>query len=170
MKQVFRARRATPAQQGLTLIGQMMVLLVAGALGEVALSSWLDVQVRERATEAYNQLEAIKPAAEKLGREQRGQPWPASLAMATLGEAPAGSRFVAGSWQASAQDRLLTVSVQLQDTGRHLDGQRLLLKGWLEEDGDVRWVCASDVDPRWHKQLPAPCQYKPSRSPEPKSE
>ena len=83
MKQVFRARRATPAQQGLTLIGQMMVLLVAGALGAVALSSWLDVQVRERATEAYNQLEAIKPAAEKLGREQRGQPWPASLAMAT---------------------------------------------------------------------------------------
>ena len=59
--------------------------------------------------------------------------------MATLGEASAGSRFVAGSWQASAQDRLLTVSVQLQDTGRHLDGQRLLLKGWLEEDGDVRW-------------------------------
>ena len=87
MKQVFRARRATPAQQGLTLIGQMMVLLVAGALGAVALSSWLDVQVRERATEAYNQLEAIKPAAEKLGREQRGQHLVSSLlggAMPTL--------------------------------------------------------------------------------------
>jgi Tfp pilus assembly protein PilX len=39
MKQVFRARRATPAQQGLTLIGQMMVLLLVGALGAVALSS-----------------------------------------------------------------------------------------------------------------------------------
>lgn len=82
MKQVFRARRATPAQQGLTLIGQMMVLLVAGALGAVALSSWLDVQVRERATEAYNQLEAIKPAAENSAASNaanRGRPawrWP----------------------------------------------------------------------------------------------
>ena len=58
----FSARRCVPpAQQGLTLIGQMMVLLVAGVLGAVALSSWLDLQVRERATDAYNQMEAIKP-------------------------------------------------------------------------------------------------------------
>lgn len=165
MKHFSARRRVPPAQQGLTLIGQMMVLLVAGVLGAVALSSWLDLQVRERATEAYNQMEAIKPAANALGQEQRGEPWPASLSISTLGALPSGSRLQDGSWQANASDRVLTLSVQLQDVGRHLDGQRLLLKGWLEPDGSVNWVCASDVDVRWHKQLPAPCQYKPTRMP-----
>ena len=72
MKHFSARRNIPPAQQGLTLIGQMMVLLVAGVLGAVALSSWLDLQVRERATDAYNQMEAIKPAANALGKEQHG--------------------------------------------------------------------------------------------------
>ena len=84
MKHFSARRNIPPAQQGLTLIGQMMVLLVAGVLGAVALSSWLDLQVRERATEAYNQMEAIKPAANALGQEQRGEPWPASLSISSF--------------------------------------------------------------------------------------
>ena len=95
--------------------------------------------------------------------------------MATLGKRRHGLSFVPGSWRASAQDRLADRRrCNCRDTGRHLDGQRLLLKGaedWQQRRQHVRWVVLPAM---WTALAISSCRRRASTSravsPEPKLE
>jgi type IV pilus assembly protein PilA len=130
-------------QKGFTLIELMIVVAIIGILAAIAIPAYQDYTIRSQVTEGLTLASDIKAGiAEYLA--QTGS-WPSNLTDVGLGSAATAkqSRYV-------AQIDVVTGTIQVtygRDSNAKINGMRLDLQPYVNQNGDVTWLCGNANPP-----------------------
>ena len=130
-------------QKGFTLIELMIVVAIIGILAAIAIPAYQDYTIRSQVTEGLTLASDIKAGiAEYLA--QTGS-WPTNLTDVGLGSAATAkaSRYV-------QQIDVVTGTIQVtygRDANAKINGMRLDLQPYVNQNGDVVWLCGNANPP-----------------------
>jgi type IV pilus assembly protein PilA len=131
-------------QKGFTLIELMIVVAIIGILAAIAIPAYQDYTIRAQVSEGLTLASDIKAGVAEY-MAQTGS-WPADLAEAGVasagGAADKAARYVA---EIDVLDGTITVEYG-RDVNTRIDGETLALQPFVNDNGDVVWLCGN-ADP-----------------------
>ena len=133
-------------QKGFTLIELMIVVAIIGILAAIAIPAYQDYTIRAQVSEGLSLASDVKAGvAEYLA--QTGA-WPPGLIEAGLGASVVlGDK--SGRYVESIDVTDGTVTILYgRDVNDKIDQSTLSLQPFVNENGDVAWVCGEAIDPQ----------------------
>jgi len=128
-------------QKGFTLIELMIVVAIIGILAAIAIPAYQDYTIRAQVSEGLTLASDIKAGVAEY-MAQTGA-WPADLAEAGVASAGAAdskaARYVA---EIDVVDGTITV-LYGADVNTRIDGETLALQPFVNDNGDVVWLCGN---------------------------
>ncbi|GEM_PF-4441689 len=153
-------------QGGITIIELMATLAVVGVMVAFGLTSFLENRARQQVTTALSGLDTVRDAAQKWAASERLTPdtgWIAqgqTVSLDLLGGVATLERaqhLDPASLTLTNTDSILTLSVVLKDVHSKINGQRIGLRGAIQGDSSIRWICVTQVPSSHYAFLPARC-------------
>jgi type IV pilus assembly protein PilA len=131
-------------QKGFTLIELMIVVAIIGILAAIAIPAYQDYTIRAQVSEGLTLASDVKAGIAEFVA-QTGE-WPDDLAEAGLGSATATDktgRYVSGI---DVDTGTITITYGL-DVNTRIDGETLAIQPFVNENGDVVWMCGNASQP-----------------------